>query len=185
MTTINLLPWREELRKINNKIFFAFIFVSITSGLFIVLFAHFLFRFWINVELDNITLLRDEQKKVLRQIQEIRNLQRDKAEFLRQREIIQTLEESRSLSVRFLDAIPRVTPENIVLTSIERKGSQVIIFGTAETPSAISKFYNALEDPSWNKLFKDIKINEMALKKKQTGLGFKLEFILSNFKAST
>jgi len=180
MTTVNLLPWREEVRKIKNNLFFASVVVSIALSLLIVFSAHALFQCWINAEAHNIELIQMELKEVLQKIHEIQNLQKNKTELLRRREIIQSLEMDRTLLVRFLDVLPRIIPENIVLVSIERKESRITILGTAETPSSIAKFYSALEDPRWENIFQDIKINEMALEKKQTGVGFKLEFSLSN-----
>lgn len=182
MREINLLPWREELRRIKNNVFFILTAASIVLGIIIVFLAHFLFQCWVNIESQNIELIHSQQKDLLSQIQEIQNLQKDKTELLRRREIIEVLQEDRPLLVRLLDALPHVIPESVVLTSVERKGIQVTILGSAETPIAISKFYNNLEDPCWKGIFTDIKINEIALEKKQTGVGFKLEFTLSNSK---
>lgn len=180
MTGINLLPWREELRKIKNNAFFALMGVSVATGLLLVFLADFVLQQWIDTENKNIAYIQEEQKSITSKIKEIQGLQKDKEDLLHRREIIQTLQANRPLVVRMLDTLPRITPEGVVLTSMERKGSQITILGTAQTPSSISTLFKNLEDKHWNNLFTNIKINEIERDKEQTGVGFILEFTLSN-----
>lgn len=185
MTQINLLPWRSEVLKLRNYQFYAWIFCAVVIGFLLCGAIYCFVNYLINVELENIQFLETEQQEITSKIIEIKDLQKSKEDLLYRRDIIQSLQTNRSLLVKVLDALPRATPEGILITSMIKKGSQLTLVGTAQTNASISTFLKNLQDEQWKHLFSDIKLNEITTDKKSTELGFKLEFVLASVDVAT
>lgn len=120
MSKINLLPWREEVRKGLNKLFF-----SILGGMFflstiIIVFSDIYLSHRLAVENANIAYINNEMKNVAVEVAEVKKLQENKKQLIERMNIIQSLEVDRASIVRLLDMIPHVLPENVYLTGLSR-----------------------------------------------------------------
>lgn len=166
MTRINLLPWREERRKIKNIRLYLFLGTAILTASMFVYVIQIIVERKVVIEEKNISLLQTERQNMSDQIKEIEELQQDKQDLLNRRNIIQSLQSDRTLVVRLFDALPKLTPEGIFLTCIERKGDQVLISGVAQSNASISTFWKNMEDKRWNHLFSEIRLKEVSSDKK-------------------
>ena len=180
MSNINLLPWREELRKVRNRVFFILLGSSIIGGFILILLMHLAFEAKIATENNNIAVIHSEQKKIETQITELKGLQASKTDLLHRMEVIQSLQADRGLVVHFFDVLPRVVPEGIYLTSISRKDQQVILNGVSQTNSPIAVLLKNLEDPKWQNMFENAKLNQIELNSDGKNLNFSIEFMLQN-----
>jgi type IV pilus assembly protein PilN len=180
MSNINLLPWREELRKVRNRFFFGLLGASILGGLILILLAHALLESMIDTENKNIAYIQNEQTKISEQIKEIKGLQTSKNDLLHRMEVIQSLQADRGLIVHLLDTLPRIMPDGIYLASIKRIGQQVTLTGVSQTNTPIAVLLKNFEDPQWHQMFENVKLNEIALNTNGQGLLFVIEFTLQN-----
>lgn len=120
MSRINLLPWREELRKIQNRIFYAISAGSVLAAVIVIVIIHWLISYRTGIEKANIQYLTKEMQGIMNQITQIQGLQESKENLLNRMRIIQALQEDRSSVVKLLDIIPKVVPDGVYLTSITR-----------------------------------------------------------------
>jgi type IV pilus assembly protein PilN len=125
MSRINLLPWREELRKIQNRIFFTISVGSVLAAVIVIVIIHWLISYRTGIERANIEYLNKELQGIMNQISQIQGLQENKENLLNRMRIIQALQEDRSSVVKLLDIIPKVVPDSVYLTSITRTEPEI------------------------------------------------------------
>lgn len=177
MNAINLLPWREELKKIKNRIFYASLSIFIAGSSLLIIILHVILSTWVMREKANIEYLSKEESVLRKKVQEIQGLQDNKKQLLHQMNVIESVQEKRSQVVQLLDLLAHKVPEGITLTSISRKIEKIFIKGMSETNAHISNFLKNLEG---SKGFSDVKLLEVTTDKKAYKLIFKLEFTQLN-----
>jgi Tfp pilus assembly protein PilN len=120
MSKINLLPWREEMRKGLNKLFFLTLGGAVFLSAAIVVLFEMYFNYRTEVENANIAYINNEMKSVVMEVAEVKNLQENKKQLIERMNIVRSLESDRTSIVRLLDMIPHVLPESIYLTGLSR-----------------------------------------------------------------
>ena len=149
MARINLLPWREELRREKNQTFFVTTGVLGALGLTIV----FLMNMQVDAQLQNQTkrndFIKKEQQALEQKITEIDLLKKERAELESRMKIIQDLQGNRSVVVRLFDEIARQTPDGVYLKKVDRVGNRFRIEGVAEANNRISNMMRNLETSEW------------------------------------
>ncbi len=148
-TRINLLPWRETLRKERKRQF-----ASIAGGVALlmavmVFYVHLHINGMIDYQNSRNTVLEAEIAKVDESIKEIRELETKRTQLLNRMTVIQDLQTRRPLSVRLLDELVRTLPEGLVLTKVVQNGANLDIEGVAQSNARISAFMRNLENSSW------------------------------------
>jgi len=121
MSKINLVPWREELRIVRNRVFFAYFGISVFISLAIVIGIRSYLIYRIDVQRLNASYVDRALSTVKAQITEIKGLQENKEQLLERMNVIQSLGMDRASTVKLLDLIPRVLPDSIYLVEITRK----------------------------------------------------------------
>jgi type IV pilus assembly protein PilN len=140
MILINLLPHREEKRKLRKQAFFAGLGLSVVAGAVVV-------ALWYAVQLRMISTqqARNETLNVAihKLDDEIKDVSALKAEIdalkARQR-AVEDLQTDRNMPVYLLNELVSQTPEGIYLTSIRQDGQRVLITGLAQTNERVSEF---------------------------------------------
>ena len=149
MAKINLLPWREAYRKEKKDQF-----IAILIGVFIV--SALLAYVWISsveAAIDNQNsrnrLLETEIAALEKQVQEIAELKKVRDDLLTRIKVIQDLEGTRPVIVRYFDDLVRSVPDGVHLNSVVRTGDTISIEGIAESTNRVSSFMRNLEDSDW------------------------------------
>ncbi len=120
MSKINLLPWREEIRLVENRVFFALLGVIVFFSALIVLGVHNYLTYKIEIERLNERFINKALETVQVQIKEIQGLQENKKQLLERMDVIKSLEMDRSSTVKLLNLIPQIIPDSIYLAEFER-----------------------------------------------------------------
>lgn len=149
MAKINLLPWREAYRKEKKDQF-----IAILIGVFIA--AALLAYLWISsVEsaIDNQNarnhLLETEIAVLEKQVQEIAELKKIRDDLLTRIKVIQDLEGTRPVIVRYFDEFVRAVPDGVYLNAATRTGDVISIDGIAESTNRVSSFMRNLDQSDW------------------------------------
>lgn len=179
MSRINLLPWREEVKRLRNLKFYTQAGISAFIAILLVTFMHLWLDHRIEVEQSNINFLKEEEKKIVDKVKEIEGLKNDKAVLLERMKVIQSLEIDRLLVPKLLDVIPKTIPEGVYLKTLSRTADQVSIVGNAQTNANISAFMKNLEEEGTKTGFlNDIRLTEIKADKTGTGLDFNIQLTL-------
>ena len=149
MTRINLLPWREEARQRRHKEFAAAGGLALVFTLLLAVLVHLQIEERIGDQQARNQLLEGEIAQLNRQIKEIEDLEKIKADLLSRMEIIQELQESRPEIVRLFDELVVAIPEGVYLTKLEQNGRAVVVEGRAQSNARVSAFMRSIEASEW------------------------------------
>lgn len=149
MTRINLLPWRDELRKKKQEEFII--------GIVLVAVAAIAILFGIQKYLEGqIAEQQDKKRIVVEKLAEvnlitakIKDIEIQNSILQSKRNAIQRLQKSRPEIVHFIDTIARVTPEGVFLTSLTQNNAQVALHGKTQSNARISAFMRNVETSHW------------------------------------
>jgi len=149
MTRINLLPWRDELRKQRQEQFIVGI-AAVSIVAVVILFA-------VQMYLDGrIAEQQDKKRIVIAKTAElnlitakIKDIQAQNLILQNKREAIQALQKSRPEIVHFVDEIAKVTPEGVFLSRLKQTDSQVILNGKTQSNARVSAFMRNVEASHW------------------------------------
>ena len=149
MAKINLLPWRETYRK-QKKDQFVAILIGVGT-----LCAAIAFMWISNVQsaIDNQQgrnqLLEKHIAELQKQVDEIKELKKIREDLLTRIRIIQDLEGTRPVIVRYFDEFVRAVPDGVYLSLLSRTGDIVSIEGVAESTNRVSSFMRNLDQSDW------------------------------------
>ncbi len=149
MARINLLPWREELRK-QRKQEFATVVVIAAAVMGVVVFAvHLFMAGQIDAQEARNSYLRTEIKAVEAKIKEIEDLEKEKASLLSRIKVIESLQSNRPAVVHLLEELVKAVPDGLYITRMKQAGNVVAIEGRAESNARVSAFMRNLDASPW------------------------------------
>ncbi len=133
MSRINLLPWRETLRKERRRRFYSIMGGAAFAMLLVVVAVHLYVSSLIDAQNRRNNFLKSEIAQVEKKIMAIRELEKEKQKLLARMEIIQQLQTQRPEIVHIFDELPRRLPEGIYLTEEESHETLDRIIGAGGT----------------------------------------------------
>lgn len=149
MPSINLLPWREERRKVRQQTF------QIRLALAAIVAIVVLILWWLGLssaisnQNERNAYLSDQIKQIDKQIADIKTLQQKKAQLLARMNIIEQLQASRMASVHLFDQLVKTLPAGVYLTQVSQNGSQLTIQGVAESSARVSTYMRNIDASAW------------------------------------
>ena len=151
MAKINLLPWREELRRQKQKEYLTIVGVCAILTLLVWGAIHWHFQERINYQESRNAFIDDQNKKLDKKIEEIKKLEREKDRLLARMRAIETLQTSRPIIVHIFDELVTSLPEGVFLREITQKGSDITIRGAAQSNARVSNYMRNVEKSDWLK----------------------------------
>ncbi len=149
MAKINLLPWREELRKERQQEFIGVIvFIAIVTAA-LVWFVTGQVEDQYRAQKNRNAFIEKEMSVLSEQISEIEALRGKREQLLERMELIQNLQGNRPIIVRLFDEIVRSIPDDLYFTSLEIKGNQVSVKGRAKSNSRVAALMRNFDDSDW------------------------------------
>jgi len=151
MTRINLLPWRETLRKERQQRFFVAMGGASVAMVLVVLAIHLFVGSQIEDQNKRNRFIKLEIDKVDSKIQQIKDIESEKSRLLARMNIIQQLQTQRPEIVHVFQELAKRLPEGIYLTSAEEQGGSLVLSGVAQSNARISAFMRQLDLSDWFK----------------------------------
>lgn len=150
MTTyINLLNWREELRKERNMLFYSVLAVTALIAGALLFGAVQFQQTRINEQVGYINRIQLEIDKKEKEIAEIKTIKSQIALLLERMQVIQDLQKSRPESVRLVYELAAALPDGLFLTSVRQVEKKISIEGRADAQKTISTFMINLNESAW------------------------------------
>ncbi len=149
MPRVNLLPWRDEIRKDRERRFYISLGVGAVVMLIIVGIVQFLVNGMIQDQKTRNGIITAEITRLNKQIKEIDELQAQKDALLARMNIIQSLQATRPLVVHLFDDLVRTLPEGVYTDSIHQTGDKLKIEGFAQSNARVSAFMRNIEASEW------------------------------------
>jgi type IV pilus assembly protein PilN len=149
MAKINLLPWREELRKQKQREFVISAGGGGVVAALIVLLAHF--------HIDGLTDHQNQRNAFLQlqievldqRIGRIKELEKMKADLLARMNVIQELQRSRPESVHLMDELVRTLPDGVYLKTFNQKDRSLEMSGVAQSNARVSDYMRNIDASEW------------------------------------
>lgn len=177
MARINLLPWRDNLRKKRQRDF-------VTSTLLALLVtgaacggAHFYVEEMISHQNQRNSFLKREIVIVDKKIKEIKELEATKAKLIARMNVIQSLQSSRPEIVHLFDELVSTIPEGTHLVKLTQSANAITLDGKAQSNARVSAYMRNIDASLWlgkpelqvvsNKEQAAVALSEFTLKAKQ------------------
>jgi len=145
MARINLLPWREEKRRERQRHFMSSLLLMSILGVVIVFFAGFVFDQKISHQQSRNQLVQKEIKALEVRIKRIDELERTRARLISRKQVIESLQASRSTTVELLDKLAKTIPVGVTLTTVRQQGNALALMGTSQSNARVSAYLRELE----------------------------------------
>jgi type IV pilus assembly protein PilN len=149
MPRINLLPWREQERKVRRREFAVALGGAAIAAIIFVGGGKLLYASWTDAQNAKNNLLKHEIQKLDSQIADIQSLEQQKARLVARMEIIERLQRKRPEIVHLFDDMVKTVPEGIYLTSIKQTGKKLEIHGIAQSSTRVSTFLRNVDSSTW------------------------------------
>jgi type IV pilus assembly protein PilN len=153
MPRINLLPWREQQRKVRRREFGFAAIAAVIAAILFALGGKLLYSSWIDLQTGKNEILKKEIGKLDAQIADITDLEGRKQRLVARMTIIETLQRSRPEIVHLFDEVVHTVPEGVYLTSIKEidtKGERKLeLHGVAQSNTRVSTFMRNIDGSTW------------------------------------
>ncbi|MBI1424102.1 MAG: pilus assembly protein PilN [Gammaproteobacteria bacterium] len=149
MAKINLLPWRQEQRKEQQRQFFTIMGLTAVLVIVGIIAVHLQYAGMISTQNSRNEYLRKHIREVEKQIKEINDLAAKKERLLARMEIIQQLQRNRPEIVRLFDELVRVMPDGVYLTSLKQQGTNLQMTGIAQSNARVSALMRNIDQSEW------------------------------------
>ena len=149
MARINLLPWREELRKEKQREFSVAAAGSAFIMAGIILLIHLNINSLIENQQSRNNFLKEQIKQVEAKIKEISELEKQKQQLIDRMKVIEQLQTNRPEIVHVFEELVKATPEGLSIKSIKQNASGLTIEGDAQSNARVSAFMRNLDMSPW------------------------------------
>jgi type IV pilus assembly protein PilN len=149
MPRINLLPWREQERKVRRREFMVAAGGAVFAAIIFTLGGKLLYSSWTDSQNENNALLKKEIVKLDAQIADIQDLENRKQRLVARMEIIERLQRKRPEIVHLFDEMVKTVPEGVYLTNIKQTGNKLEIHGVAQSSTRVSTFMRNIDASVW------------------------------------
>jgi type IV pilus assembly protein PilN len=151
MARINLLPWRAEIRKQQQKDFIAALGLGTSLTVLLMVLVHFNMDSRLEYQVERNHYLENEISGLDKKIKEIQELEAKKKRLIAKMEVIQQLQASRPEIVHLFDELGRTIPEGVYLTDLVQSDRSLTVNGIAQSNARVSAYMRNLESSSWLK----------------------------------
>ncbi|MDP9084234.1 MAG: PilN domain-containing protein [Pseudomonadota bacterium] len=149
MPRINLLPWREQERKVRRREFAVALGAAAFAAVIFVMGGKLLYSSWTDSQNEKNNLLKKEIVKLDAAIADIQDLETRKQRLVARMEIIEKLQRKRPEIVHLFDELVKTVPEGIYLTAINQTGNKLEIHGVAQSSTRVSTFMRNIDSSTW------------------------------------
>ena len=149
MSNINLLPWRDDLKRKKKNQFFV---VLVLSSLVVLAFSY-----GGKLYVDSLVSAQQQRNQFLqtqtiildRRIAEVNKIKKEKAELERRIKLIQELEEKRNYATHLFNTLVDVVPAGIYLNNVAFANEQVDVKGMSEANNRLAKMMRNIDGSGW------------------------------------
>ena len=149
MPRINLLPWRDELRKRREK---EFIITAVIAALLmggVVLGVHLHYESRIAYQEQRNQFIETEIAALDKKIKEIEDLKKERDSLIARTQVIQSLQSGRPEIVHIFDELVTTLPDGVYYTKVTQKGRSLNLQGVAQSNARVASLMRSLDASKW------------------------------------
>ncbi len=145
MARINLLPWREEARRERQRQFMYSLMGTLVLGAILILIVGLFFDQRINHQEARNQQIQVEINRLQLRIDRIAELEKTRNRLLSRKQVIESLQASRSLTVELLDRLAKSIPVGVTLKTVRQQGPKLTLMGSSQSNARVSAYLQSLE----------------------------------------
>ncbi len=145
MARINLLPWREEARRERQRQFMYSLVGTLVLGAILILIVGLFFDQRIGHQEARNQQIQVEINRLQLRIDRIVELEKTRDRLLSRKQVIESLQASRSLTVELLDRLALSIPVGVTLKTVRQQGKRLTLMGTSQSNARVSAYLQSLE----------------------------------------
>ncbi len=145
MARINLLPWREEARRERQRQFMYSLMGTLVLGAILILIVGLFFDQRISHQEARNQQIQVEINRLQLRIDRIAELEKTRDRLLSRKQVIESLQASRSLTVELLDRLAMSIPVGVTLTTVRQQGPKLTLMGSSQSNARVSAYLQSLE----------------------------------------
>lgn len=149
MAHINLLPWREKLRKRRQRDFGLLVLGALVLTLLGLGYWHWYNQELIDHQRDRNRFLEKEIAQVDKQIREIKELEATRQRLISRMKVIEDLQVSRPQIVHLFDELVTAVPDGAFLTEAVQRGRNLVLNGRAQSNARVSTYMRNIDASPW------------------------------------
>lgn len=149
MARINLLPWREEKRRLRQRQFTVVLIVVGVASAFVSGLVYLGYDGAIANQNARNQYLTDQIKLMDDKIAQIKDLQEKKQRLLARMQIIEQLQASRPTEVHLFDQLVKTLPQGVYLTAVAQNNDNLTLSGQAESSARVSTYLRNIDSSPW------------------------------------
>lgn len=149
MARINLLPWRETLRKERQREFGFMLFGGAVIASLMVGYWYWFMLGQVEHQQKRNAYLQAEIKLVDKKIKEIDKLEKTRKQLVGRMNVIQDLQASRPQVVHLFDEVVSTVPGGVYLSELTQSGSGITVAGRAQSNARVSAYMRNIEQSPW------------------------------------
>ncbi|TKB46715.1 PilN domain-containing protein [Thalassotalea mangrovi] len=145
MPHINLLPWREEAKRLQQQQYLSILaFLALVTFLVFFLISTY-FQARIDGQIARNQYLTNEIKVLDTKIAEINTLEQKKKDLIQRMRLIEQLQKSRNVGTQVLDEMAKIVPSGIYLVKLEKRGPELFIEGKSESNNHLANMIREVQ----------------------------------------
>ena len=145
MIRINLLPHREEKRRLRRQQFYAVSAAMVVVGALVGFAVHSVYAGYIERQDGRNAFLKAEIKKLDTEIAEIKRLREQIDALLARKQVIESLQGRRAETVHLFNELAAAMPDGVYLKTIKQTGDRVMLGGYAQSNARVSHLMRNLD----------------------------------------
>lgn len=149
MTRINLLPWREELKKQRQIEFLVILGIAAALAAAVWYGGRWHISGLVDYHEHRNRMLETEIAELERQIEEIEDLETVRDQLLARMNVIEELQAGRPQIVHLFEQIATTIPEGVYLRSLDQSSERLTISGVAQSNARVSRYMENLDESPW------------------------------------
>lgn len=146
MAHINLLPWRESRRAEHKKNYLTLLVVLGLSAIGLMFGAGYILDKMTENQNFRNNFIAQQTALLDQQIEQIKNIKKDKETIEQKMALIEQLESSRNAVPIVLDELVRLVPHGLSFRSFSRQANLIEILGVSESNNRLADFMRQLEE---------------------------------------
>jgi type IV pilus assembly protein PilN len=145
MARINLLPWREEARRERQRQFMYSLMGTLVLGAILILIVGLFFDQRISHQEARNQQIQVEINRLQLRIDRIAELEKTRDRLLSRKQVIESLQASRSLTVELLDKLAKTIPVGVTLKTVRQQGKKLTLVGSSQSNARVSAYLQSLQ----------------------------------------